>query len=109
MSVIHFQAEPATAEYIGIGTGCAVALTTGNYYISTGLGRGQGAEVALVSLEYANIRFHYLGTSPATDTGNVLAAGDYLVLDRPEQMANLRLFNEGKTATAAVRVTYFIS
>ncbi len=110
MAVIHFNLDPYTSEVKAAGTGTLFVLTTANYAPSTGIGRGQPAQAVLISVDSANVRFTLAsGATPSTSCGHILYAGDYLMLDGYAQIANAKLFNEGGTATATCRITYFIS
>ncbi len=111
MTIINMAAQPYTSEYFLIGTGCAVALTTGLYAPSSGVCRSY-ADRAFISIDLrapksGDCRYKMNGSAPATACGHSVLAGDYLILDDPSQMKNLQIFNEGNTATAYVHVTYF--
>lgn len=107
MTLIEFAAVPYTAEYFLATTSVVFALTTGNYFPSTGVCRSSMADRAFISVETANMRYKINGSAPATACGHLLVAGDYLVLDDPAQIANFQMLNEAGTATAYVYVTYF--
>ncbi len=113
MAIIHFNADPYTAEQIAVSTN-AVGLTTGNYLPATGLGRGQGPVMAFVTCEAAtamtatgDVRFHMANKTPATACGHILYNGDSLVLDGLAQMQYFKAINTS-AMTSTLIVTYFI-
>lgn len=108
MAILHFNADPYTSETFEIGTNSTKALATGNYAPSTGVGRGQLAAMAFISLTSGDCRIHWCA-DPATGCGHWFLSGDYLVLDGVAQMQSFQIMNEGNTSTANAWVTYFIS
>ena len=106
MTIINMAAQPYTSESFMVGTASVVALTKGLFAPSSGVCRSY-ADRAMVSVEAGNARFKMNGSSPATACGHLLADGNYLILDDPSQMRNLKIYNEGATASAYVHVTYF--
>jgi hypothetical protein len=107
MSIIRFYNVPATSEYFAIGTACSEALTTANYYMSTGYVRGQGAQSVFGTLEGADLRFKINGSAPATSCGHIWYKGDSIFFDDLGILQNLQLLNEAALATAYVHFTYF--
>lgn len=105
--IIRFFNVPATSEYLTIGTSQTGHLTTGNYFMTTGYARGQGANGAFLTLENANLRFKVNGSAPATACGHIWNAGDAISFEDVTMLRNLQLLNEGAVATAYVQVTYF--
>lgn len=108
--ILQGYAVPFTNEAALLGTGCAFALATGNYAVSSSttiIYQGQKANRALISISGANARFKLQSSAPATACGHIFADGNYLILDDAAQMQGFRLFNEGATASCYVHVTYF--
>jgi len=108
MTIINMAAQPYTSEYFQASTGSIYALTTGNYFPQTGVGKGLCASRAFISAESANIRYRFAASAPATNCGHLLVGGAYLALDDVSQMQGLKFMNEAGTATAYVYVTYSV-
>ena len=112
MAIIHFNADPYTAEQIVVRN-VAVGLTTSNFLPSTGVGRGQGPVMAFITLEAdahtatGNVRFHLASQAAAIGTGHLLYVGDSLVLDGLAQMQYFNVIN-ASSGTSTLAVTYFI-
>ena len=104
---ITFASVPYTSESWVLGTACATALATANYFPQTGIARGQVAESMYLSLEGANIRFKLNGSAPATSCGHILLAGESATFEDVALIKNFQCLNEGGTATAYVHITYF--
>jgi|WetSurMetagenome_2_1015567.scaffolds.fasta_scaffold205517_2 hypothetical protein len=104
--IIRYFAVPTTSEYKLIGTACSEALTTSNYFMSTGYARGQQANEVVVSLEGANLRYKINGSAPATNCGHLFLAGSYLEFGDVAVMQKFKVLNEVGTATAYLHATY---
>lgn len=110
MAVIHFNADPMTSEAQVLGTNSASVLNSSLFAPSTGYGRGQAAQMAFLSLENCNIRYHIASVTATTNCGHLFVSGDYLVLDGYSQMKNFNFISAGTTSPSSVlHVTYFIS
>lgn len=113
MAVIHFNADPYTAEQLAVRD-TPVRLTTSNIFPPTGPARGLGAVMAFVTLEASghttagmgDVRFHIANKTAATGCGHIMYVGDSLVLDGWAQM---QFFNVVNTSggTSTIVVTYF--
>lgn len=114
MAIIHFNADPYTAEQLPIySSSGAIGLSTSNYLPTTGIGRGQGAQMAFITLESTGytatgqLRYHMCGQTPATGCGHIFYVGDALVLDGLPAVKNFRVVMTS-AATSTIVVTYFI-
>ena len=104
---ITFASIPYTAESWTVATACAHALSTGNYFPSTGVSRGFIAQDIFLTLEGANLRFKINGSAPATSCGHIWLAGVPIQFGDAAIAQNFQVLNEQGTATAYVHITYF--
>jgi hypothetical protein len=104
---ITFAAIPYTSESWVLGTACATALATANYFPQTGVARGFVAQDIYLTLEGANIRYKMNGSAPATSCGHLWLAGGSLQFVDVAIARNMQMLNEAGSATAYVHVTYF--
>ena len=104
---ITFASVPYTSESWVLGTACATALATANYFPQTGAAGRLGANGAFISLEGANLRYKMNGSAPATSCGHLFLANGSISFDDVSILRNLRVLNEAGSATAYVHITYF--
>lgn len=106
MATVVRAGDCYTTEILGIGT-TAIALSTGNYMISTSCAHANMvARYILFSPETDGVRFKCNSPvkNPAAACGMVVAAGDYLMLDSIQQIQNFRVINTtaGNSSTGVV-------
>ena len=96
-----------TQEQI-VFTAAAKALTTANYFPSTGIMKGQMAQGVLINLESSDIRYHIREPklTAATACGMVFVSGDYLELGTIQQISCFNGINTSGASSTAV-VFYF--
>ncbi|MDC1444456.1 hypothetical protein N8192_00300 [bacterium] len=104
---ITFASVPYTSESWLLGTACATALATANYFPQSGVEAHQVAQSVFLTLENANLRYKMNGSAPATSCGHIWIAGDSLQFEDVAIARNLQLLNESGLATAYVHITYF--
>ena len=105
--ILTYFNVPYTSEFQLLGTGCATSLLTANYAPTTGVARGQRANGIFLTLENTDLRYNLNGSAPATSCGHILAVGDSMALEGVEAIQNLKILNEGGTASTYIQVTYF--
>ena len=59
----------------------------------------------LISVENADLRFWYDGTTPATNTGHLLLKDNFIVIEGINNVSNLKLISAG-TSSVIVRLSY---
>jgi len=77
-------------------------LTASKYKDSNTSG---GATDAFITLETAQIRYYYDGTTPTSTTGHILDVGGTLVLRGQNQMSQFKCIRTGSTS-GVITVTY---
>lgn len=87
--------------------GTVVQFTESKYSDSGGNGTGD-ARLVLLSVENADVRFTFDGTTPAPGsyTGHVLAAGSNLTIMGLTSIKNFKMVRNGSTSANAT-ITYF--
>lgn len=97
-----FNPDCYTQEQI-LFTAAAKALTTANYFPTTGIMKGLMAKSVLIGLESNDIRYHIRETkvTAATNCGMILVAGDYLQLGSPAMIQCFNGINTGGSSSTA--------
>lgn len=85
--------------------GTAMGLSDGKLIRSSGALKGLPAEMALISVEGADIRYRLEAAATQT-TGHLVAAGESLVIGKAEILKRLSMIR-GAGTSATLRVTYF--
>lgn len=107
MATITFPGDCYTQEQIYF-TAVIKALTTDNYFPTTGVMKGQMARQVLINVESDDIRFHVREPFlvAATNCGMVMLKQTYLVLDTIQQIQCFNALNTSAASSTAV-VFYF--
>ena len=91
--------ESITVSSTAIGcTGTLVLPTSGRF-------TGMQCQGVFITLETANVRFCYDGTTATTSVGHLLTAGQTLTLTNPNDVKNLSMYRDD-TTDATAHVTY---
>jgi hypothetical protein len=107
MGTIILAGDCYTQEQI-LFTAVAKGLSTGNYFPTTGIMKGQCARAALIGLETNDIRYHIREPqlTAATACGMVMSSGGYLLLETIQQIQCFNGLNTSAASSTAV-VFYF--
>ena len=107
MGTVILAGDCYTQEQI-VFTAAAKALTTANYFPTTGIAMGQMARMALINLESDDIRFHLKEPklTAATNCGMVLVKGSYFYMETIQQIQCFNGLNTSGASSTAV-VFYF--
>lgn len=77
----------------------SVGLTSATY---------SNAQVAVMTLETAQIRVRFDGTAPTTSEGHLIEVGDVITLNAGSQMALFHAIRTGATS-GVLKITYYSS
>lgn len=90
-------------EQLTIST-AALSLTATEYTVDSS-GTGEKAKRAIITVEDAQIRYTYDGTTPTSTVGHALNPFDVLTLVGSDNISNFKAIRKGST-NAKISITY---